>query len=149
MLIVEVVSQGLYAQRALTLFTSIRIDYMTNFPSQWMYQDIESCCQRYYSYDLIGCLSSEPSYVDPTENLFYPDWIGKTNTCIRDGQAPAYMKKSHTLWMYSKFGKAYYILIQRTSFVAHTNLSIPFVLLTPIFCSIIGRLLFSILFLER
>jgi hypothetical protein len=76
-------------------------DYMTNFPSQWMYQDIESCCQRYYSYDLIGCLSSEPSYIDPTENLFYPDWIGKTNTCIRDGQAPAYMKKSYTLWMYT------------------------------------------------
>jgi len=75
-------------------------DYMNNNPSLWMFTTLEDCCKRYYSWDVVKCLSSDSSFVDPTKDLFYPDW-GKTNTCINDGQAPPYMKKASSVWLYT------------------------------------------------
>jgi hypothetical protein len=77
------------------------VDYMNNNPSLWMFTTLKDCCDRYYSWDVVTCLSSGFSFVDPTRDLFYPDW-GKTNTCINDGQAPPYMKKASSDWMYSE-----------------------------------------------
>jgi hypothetical protein len=51
-----------------------------------MFKTIKDCCKRYYSWDVVTCMSSNLSYVDPTKDLFYPDW-GKTQTCKNDGLA--------------------------------------------------------------
>ena len=88
----------------------------------WLYDNLDDCCKRYYSWDVVGCKQANAestlvtgfisSEADPTSGLFYPDW-GRTDVCQSniDGSAPAYMKKQHTLWMYEtleKCCKAYY-----------------------------------------
>lgn len=92
--------------------------YMNRDYSSWLYQDLEACCQRYYGWDVVGCklrnaeatlASGSLATVDPTEDLYFPDW-GRTDTCIK-GDAPPYMKKQPQLWMYSSLGeccRAYY-----------------------------------------
>lgn len=72
------------------------LDYMSNNPGLWMFKTIEDCCKRYYSWDVVTCMSSDSSYVDPTKDLFYPDW-GKTETCKNDGLAVS-MDSSARLW---------------------------------------------------
>lgn len=93
--------------------------YMNYDHSSWLYKDLERCCMRYFGWDEIGCklrnaeatiVSGEfASIVDPTEDLYFPDW-GKTDTCIK-GEAPPYMKKKSQEWMYSTLAdccRAYY-----------------------------------------
>ena len=75
----------------------------------WLYENLDSCCQRYYGWDEVGCRlrnaeatlvsGTISSTVDPTDNLYFPDWE-RTDTCINDGTAPPYMKKQASLWMY-------------------------------------------------
>lgn len=72
---------------------------MNQSPERWMYDNIGDCCSRYFGYDIIGCRASDPQFVDPTERLYYPDWEG-LRKCVNDGQAPAYMKKVYTAWMF-------------------------------------------------
>lgn len=74
---------------------------MSNHSQQWLFDTIEDCCNRYYSYDLGTCLKSDPSYVDPTDSLYYPNW--ETDICVNDGEAPAYMRNQNTMWMFGKF----------------------------------------------
>lgn len=83
--------------------------YMNRNNGNWLYKTLESCCKRYFGWDEIGCklLNSKatlvsgtvPKIYDPTEDLFYPDW-GRTENCIKNGDAPPYMKKQPALWMY-------------------------------------------------
>eukprot|EP00804_Cyclotella_cryptica_P019739 CCRYP_009662-RC/>CCRYP_009662-RC protein AED:0.09 eAED:0.09 QI:0/0.95/0.95/1/0.95/0.95/22/166/2740 len=75
-------------------------DYMDAHPDQWMFASLKDCCNRYFSWDVIGCLGSDPSFVDPTKDLYYPNW-GKSNSCINDGKAPAYMKRAPNAWMHA------------------------------------------------
>ncbi|KAL7475529.1 hypothetical protein ACHAW6_001439 [Cyclotella cf. meneghiniana] len=74
-------------------------DYMDNHPDQWMFAKLDDCCNRYFPWDVIGCLGLDPSFVDPTKALYYPDW-GKSSTCINDGKAPVYMKNAPNVWMH-------------------------------------------------
>ena len=88
-------------------------EYMNQNPEGWLYTTLEACCTRYYSWDVIGCQQvhaeatlvsssgSVPAFLDPTSDLFYPAW-GLSDTCVNDGNAPAYMKKQSDLWMYGK-----------------------------------------------
>lgn len=94
-------------------------------PVQWMYETIEECCARHYFWDIIGCMSSDSSYVDPTEDLFYPDWLG---SCIADGNAPAYMKKHYSTWMYGEYGRSLLLAIPNfiTSSCSHENVDYTF-----------------------
>ena len=119
------------------LFARI-IDYMNSQPDLWLTSTLDACCDQYYSWNKIGCMSEytqanlisgssgSSSIVDPTTDLYYPDW-GGANTCkipcmvdyshfrlliicistaissqtgINDGDAPAYMKKESEFWMY-------------------------------------------------
>jgi hypothetical protein len=97
-------------------------DYMNSQPDLWLTSTLDACCDQYYAWNKIGCMSEyaqanlisgssgSSSFVDPTTDLYYPDW-GGTNTCINDGDAPAYMKKESDFWMYSTLEgccKAYY-----------------------------------------
>jgi hypothetical protein len=75
-------------------------DYMNDNPSQWMYTNLADCCYRFFSWDVIKCLSSDPTYEDPTSNLYYADWRN-SDTCINDGNAPEYMKRASSVWMHS------------------------------------------------
>jgi len=36
----------------------------------------------------------------PTSGTFYPDWDGKSGSCINDGNAPTYMKLKPSQWIY-------------------------------------------------
>jgi hypothetical protein len=71
---------------------------MSNDPQQWLFDSIEDCCDKYYFWDMRSCLGSDPSYVDPTTVLYYPDW--ESGVCIRDGNAPDYIRNQHTFWMF-------------------------------------------------
>eukprot|EP00571_Detonula_confervacea_P017647 CAMPEP_0172312770 /NCGR_PEP_ID=MMETSP1058-20130122/18549_1 /TAXON_ID=83371 /ORGANISM="Detonula confervacea, Strain CCMP 353" /LENGTH=2999 /DNA_ID=CAMNT_0013026315 /DNA_START=101 /DNA_END=9097 /DNA_ORIENTATION=+ len=83
--------------------------YMNGSHGSWLYGTLESCCQRYYGWDQAGCKlrnaeatlvsGSLSSIVDPSDDLYFPDWE-RTDTCINDGTAPPYMKKQSSLWMY-------------------------------------------------
>lgn len=66
-------------------------DYMNVQPDLWLLATLDSCCKQYYSWDTVGCHqqnananlisgSGSASIVDPTADLYYPDW-GGTNTC--------------------------------------------------------------------
>lgn len=94
-------------------------NYMNRNPSSWMYETLDSCCQRYYGWDVVGCelrnaeetlVSGAISALEPTDGLYFPDW-GRTDTCINDGTAPPYMKQQSSTWMYESLTdccKAYY-----------------------------------------
>jgi len=83
--------------------------YMNGQYGNWLYETLDSCCQRYFGWDEAGCKvrhaettlvsGTIPATVDPTEGLYFPDWE-RTDTCINDGTAPPYMKKAADLWMY-------------------------------------------------
>lgn len=95
-------------------------DYMNRNGGTWLYETLESCCQRYYGWDQAGCKlrnaeatlvsGSLSSIVDATDILFFPDWE-RTDTCINGGTAPPYMKAQSSIWMYSTLSgccRAYY-----------------------------------------
>jgi len=94
--------------------------YMNRDHESWLYGNLISCCQRYYGWDVVGCIQRNAeatlvsgtisSIVDPTDILYFPDWE-RTDTCINGGTAPAYMKDEANLWMYESLldcCKAYY-----------------------------------------
>lgn len=90
-------------------------------PELWLASTLDKCCKQYYSWNEAGCKlenaetnlisgSGSASFLDPTADLYYPDW-GDTNTCVANGQAPPYMKKQSEIWMYATLEdccKAYY-----------------------------------------
>ena len=93
---------------------------MNKNPS-WLYENLDDCCDRYYGWDIAGCIlrnaeatlvsGSIPKEADPTDGMYFPDWEGRTDTCITGGTAPPYMKKESALWMYESLAdccKAYY-----------------------------------------
>jgi hypothetical protein len=104
-------------------------DYMNNHPDQWMFANLDDCCNRYFPWDVIGCLGSDPSFVDPTKALYYPDW-GKSSTCINDGNAPAYMKRAPNVWMHGKLNGSmtclyrWYYSEDQTLFIPHLTASL-------------------------
>ncbi len=75
---------------------------MNDHPEQWMFVSLDDCCKHYFPWDVIGCLGSDLSFIDPAKAMYYPDW-GKSNTCIKDGNAPTYMKSAPIMWMHGKF----------------------------------------------
>ena len=89
-------------------FIFFSLDYMNLHPDQWMHDNIEDCCNRFFYWDLVSCLGSDPNYADPTTSLYYPDWIG-SNKCINDGNAPGMCNI-----MYDATLSCYYIIM--TSF---------------------------------
>ncbi|KAL7539111.1 hypothetical protein ACHAXR_009034, partial [Thalassiosira sp. AJA248-18] len=56
-------------------------DYMRTNPSQWVYDDIESCCERYYNYDIPKCLS-ESGVENTGSNNWYVNY--KLKKCVQD-----------------------------------------------------------------
>lgn len=75
----------------------------------WLSDTLDACCQRHYGWDVQGCrqrnaeatlISGSQNLIDPTSDLFYPDW-GNSNGCKNDGNAPPYIKKQSALWMYA------------------------------------------------
>lgn len=94
---------------------------MNRNSNQWLRDSLDSCCKRYFSWNEQGCKSRnaeltlvsgdvQPAF-DVTNGLFYPDWGNTDDTCINDGDAPAYMKKQYKLWMYETLEeccKSYY-----------------------------------------
>merc|ERR1712194_998015 len=65
--------------------------YMNQNHVSWLYGNLDSCCQRYFGWDTVGCRlrnaemtlisGTIPDTVDPTDALYFPDWR-RTNTCI-------------------------------------------------------------------
>ena len=57
---------------------------------------LEECCEKFYSWDLFKCNGVTPIL---TNGDFYPDWDGRTDTCLNDGNFPPYMlnDQSHYL----------------------------------------------------
>ena len=53
---------------------------------------LEECCNKFYPWDLYGCMGTTPTF---TNGDFYPDWEGKSNTCLSnsddEGVVPDYM----------------------------------------------------------
>ena len=51
---------------------------------QWMYKNLEDCCQRYYSWMKDGCILNNAQatlvsgdvedIIKPTDGLYFPDW---------------------------------------------------------------------------
>ena len=81
---------------------------MSNNPEEYLFESIEECCIRWYSWDKENCYASDPNYVDPTDTLYYPDW--SQDICRNDGNAPAYIRAQSSFWMFGTyFHKMYYI----------------------------------------
>ena len=65
---------------------------MNDNPNLWLIASLEDCCKKYYSWDEIGCMKTNAEatlvsssgsgshFIDPTANLYYPDW-GLSDTC--------------------------------------------------------------------
>ncbi len=79
-------------------------EYMrTNGIGAYVFEDLKSCCEKHFSWDLISCLESESTAVDSKySDLYYPDWEGDNDSCRKnsDGLAPAYMTNNPTAWMH-------------------------------------------------
>jgi hypothetical protein len=66
-------------------------DYMANNPRQWIYDDIEGCCKKYYSWDVNSCIVKSGGtvtieytnkwYVSQDEQICQQD-------CLEDPSAP-------------------------------------------------------------
>ena len=75
--------------------------YMTDNPEEYLFENIEECCSRWYSWDKENCYALDSSYVDPTDTLYYPDW--SQEICTNDGNAPAYIRAKPSFWMFGMF----------------------------------------------
>ena len=75
--------------------------YMLTDKDWWIPSTVEECCLRFFWYDA-SCITNSGGVapVDPTESMYYADWITDTNTCVNDGKAPLYKKNNPSLWMY-------------------------------------------------
>jgi len=83
--------------------------YMNQDHNNWLFGDLNSCCQRHFDRDIVGCMQRNAGVtrisgtisdtVNPTNGLYFPDWL-RTDTCINDGTAPAYMNENSDIWMY-------------------------------------------------
>lgn len=58
-------------------------DYMRRNPSQWVYDDLESCCERYYSSEQAGCLTNSGG--NPTDSASLEWYVDHENeVCVQD-----------------------------------------------------------------
>ncbi|KAL7460889.1 hypothetical protein ACHAXS_001324 [Conticribra weissflogii] len=62
--------------------------YMSNNPSTWMYENLESCCKARYSWNLNDCIGMSGISSTVGSNKWYPDW--KKYVCVQDcvGNSP-------------------------------------------------------------
>ncbi|ACI64216.1 predicted protein [Thalassiosira pseudonana CCMP1335] len=71
--------------------------YMVLNPTMWLLDSRESCCKKFFSWQLSDCMQegdAAPSV------LYYPDWAGLNKGCINDGNAPSYMQYNPSMWMF-------------------------------------------------
>jgi hypothetical protein len=117
MMVMKKVCQFLHYIVFLDRVVTYVVDVQPTFQAYMsLFDTLADCCKNYYAYDLRSCLKSDPSYVDPTDFLYYPNW--ETGICVRDGQAPAYIRNQQTLWMFGKFINLYVVI----SVIAQSNL---------------------------
>jgi hypothetical protein len=83
-------------------------DYMMNNPHQWLYDDIESCCKKYYSWDVDGCVVESGGNAEKvTPAGFYPNWGYPEDKCLnstaqigKENSLPDYMMNNPQQWLY-------------------------------------------------
>ena len=75
-------------------------NYMRRNPAGWIFDTIETCCDRYFGWSP-DCVTNSGGISGPdlTADLYYADWE-QSNTCVSDGNAPGYMKSNPEVWMF-------------------------------------------------
>jgi hypothetical protein len=57
--------------------------YMRNIPQEWLFPDIDSCCERYYSWDKSACIiNSGGDMTMAGSSKWFVDWT--TSKCVKD-----------------------------------------------------------------
>jgi len=74
--------------------------YIGANPGQHMHSTLDSCCQTYFGWNFNECVGNLPGIC--ARSLFYPDWDGKNEGCIDDGNEPKYMTDNAISFMFTK-----------------------------------------------
>lgn len=69
--------------------------YMTMNPAEWLHNNRDACCTRYYAYAYTSCMSEDTVAIG-----YYPAWDG-THECRNDANVPGYMRRNPTQWIYN------------------------------------------------
>mmetsp|Transcript_31509 Transcript_31509/g.60108 ORF Transcript_31509/g.60108 Transcript_31509/m.60108 type:complete len:784 (-) Transcript_31509:593-2944(-) len=69
--------------------------YMMRNSASWLFNNRDSCCTRYYSFDYTACMGVE----DSGAIGYYPAWDG-TGKCLNDTALPEYMRLNPSQWIY-------------------------------------------------
>ncbi|EED86748.1 predicted protein [Thalassiosira pseudonana CCMP1335] len=70
-------------------------------PQGWMFQDLISCCTRFFNWRLSECTGTTST---GSSGLYYPNWSLESSTehiCLNDGNEPDYMIYNPSLYMSS------------------------------------------------
>lgn len=78
-------------------------EYMRLNPEgYYLFEYLEDCCARHYSWDYNTCAGIATTAVGPDGNaLYYPDWEGENKSCKNDGAQPTYMSNNVDAWMFA------------------------------------------------
>jgi len=74
--------------------------YMSAAPGDHMHSTLDSCCSAYFGWNFNECSGNLPGIC--ARSLFYPDWEGKNEGCIDDGNEPRYVRESAMYYMFAK-----------------------------------------------
>ena len=73
--------------------------YMNADPGSYMHSTLDKCCSTHFAWNYDGCMG----LLDDTcvRALWYPDWEGTDNGCVRDGAEPLYMTENSVVYLFS------------------------------------------------
>jgi hypothetical protein len=70
--------------------------YMLSNHQYFLSNSREECCKKFYEWDYYSCAGTTPKL---TNGDFYPDWTGRSGTCLNDGKIPSYMLNSQKWYL--------------------------------------------------
>lgn len=73
---------------------------MDSNPSNWLHTTLDKCCSNHFSWNYAACMGA---MLDESclKALWYPDWSGRNQGCVRDGNEPSYMTQNPSNFIFS------------------------------------------------
>ena len=74
--------------------------YMSIAKSTYMSSTLDKCCKQYFNWNYDGCMG----LLDNTcaRGLWYPDWEGSNQGCVKDGDEPPYMRNAALYYLFTQ-----------------------------------------------
>ena len=62
--------------------------------------DNDKCCKQYFNWNYDGCMGLLDNSC--ARGLWYPDWEGSNEGCVKDGSEPPYMRNAALYYLFTQ-----------------------------------------------